>query len=300
MSESRFLRSLKPLLRFEQFIGPVNVKVNGKRNKMELLPVQYALSIVIIVLTNCAIFYEWQKSDGEEFSVSDRPLDVMLSFIIGLTYSFRHILLFYVCIFDRNKVIKNWNDILIFAASYRALNLKCIVYNKLTLLVILIPGIANYASMVFFTLSKSEMSELTLTITYLVGAVSKFTSTAQTFKFLTLITMYRHYFKQLNQMARMIVKNPSANSLPTLKLIVASHQHLHRLTVSTTNTLFLQILLIFSECIVFLTMFVYQFITDIRNSQYSNALECLPVVEFVFIIVYHILPCELCRKEVIN
>lgn len=290
------------MVKLQEIVGPINLKLNKQTNKMELIFERSMFSICALTFGFCQFIYIWNMG---LITLNWEMKVKTLMLIEYASIAVRYCSTIIGTIANRAFIIGLWNEILDLEIKYKDLNLHCRVYVKVTVILLLTPITLDFIVTSLGTALFTNMTTFFRLMQILCIFLNKSVILIINYKFFTFITMYANYFKQLNQELKNSITDASNCSLAKLKLIAMCHQclceHVKRISYYLSFHIILQI----GDCMVLLTYHLYVVIAFFLNDQPDgNSLELnqaiFSITVSIFTILVLIIPCELCMLQVMK
>lgn len=298
--------NLRWLLKMEEFFGPIPVKVNKKTNRMDLLRFRYAFWTFLCIFEVGSMIY--LMSDGvDRYALANHPLYVILIRMVGLSMTICQLVQLYFCLAYKERMIRNWNAVLSLThvlsdLSVSTSNNKTVkgrICTKFWCLMTLAPIMLNFG---YMAVADAKGRDQQMTGNFVLGTsmwmLRNLCMASQSCKLVVLLLTFKCGFEQLNVL---VVGSGGKRSLEKLRLVAIGHQYLCYLTRLTVGTFSVLVLASLANCIIILTVYLYQFIRIVGQKDFTlrALLEgLLPTLETVFVLALVIAPCELCMGQV--
>lgn len=299
MHKPEVLHKLRYLLKCIEIIGPINLKINPKTHKMELLKFRYNSWLIVMIFQAFSMLY---YSFEGKILISDGNTNTKTKILILLFFTsilVRYLITIICSCCFKNRTIDLWNHILNLDKTLKHLKLKCVIYHKTTILILLVTTFLNFVYNIIAVISNSNIEIIQKTIAVSGIAITRIIIMALFFKYMVLFTMYKNYFKQLNKKLLVVLTDNPAKNLLLLKNIARAHQYLCDLVKKTINELSLQILLTVSDCFLGLIIHVYSIILILSNYDIIElVMSFYFIIEMCCVILMLIIPSQLCAEQV--
>lgn len=299
MIKKHIAHELRFPLKWLELVGPIPLKHNQKTNKMELQTFKYIFNMVMLISILAAMIYFpliGAISDG----TSDTKAKILaLSSILSLILKYG--LALYDCLFEKTFITNYWYEIVNLDRTCRQLNLHCEINNKLVFLVVLTPTLLDYLFNICTIYLNKTMEIQYKVLTALGHLMTGVLISMIAFLFISLLTIVKNYFKQLNELLVITLDKHPRNSWFILNNIAKLHQYFYELSKTSLQIFSMQIITILGNCVVVITNYVYYSILMIINQEYDDlgfAVMLWPIIEALLSILFIIIPCELCMVEV--
>lgn len=301
MSKNIVKQKLEYLLKWMKFIGPVTMKFNQSTNRMELKTFQYILNIILMIITVTWTAYLLFSGNFYDESYTIKTKLLSISFILSVLSRYGFALYDYG--FNKNSILHYWNRILNLDSTCRSLKLQCIVNTKGIFITVVIFNFVDCFAHAFQTFNLPKIS-LSVKFAMVIGNLTtKILISMLAFLFLTLITMFKNYFKQLNEKLIFALETRPRHSLFIVNNIAKLHQYFYELTIILILMWSLHILTAFCSCLITLIINTHNVIGIIitqENNVFGLIESLWAVIEGCFQILVIIIPCNLCMEQVMH
>lgn len=292
-------KKLKYLVKWTEIFGPVNFKINHKSNKIQILYFRSTLMLIILLISLISYYHLLLKK-----ILKFENLYVQILYCIRVIYIIlRYSVTIFNCIFNKKMIINIWNNVLKLNKTCRALNLQCAPNSKIVLIAVFLPAAISISIDITLEFKNHRFATIRKWFSIWGILLTKILIATIYLQFLTLLIMYKNYFKQLNFRLKFVLQNNADNSYFVMKHIARNHQqfcdHINIIMPMFT----LHILLTMTEAVMNLTNNVYQIFLVCSNYDeekiYTLLISIIFVFEYTVYLLIVIIPCHKCMEEVI-
>lgn len=288
---------LKHLLLFLQYFYPLSVKVNAKTNKVDENRTANIIWLTqLFCTTSYGTYYLFNKLSSQYSTVQLK----LIGFMQVDALLTKGLFAFIMAVYHRKTIVTLLNDILSLENVGRKLNFKFGTSNKALLMSILL-YIINITFSAHRLSSPMYKGDLRRKMGYVAALLVDVLIPSTNFLFLSLLTLYIDYFKQLNSRLRcaLLLDSPS-KQLTAIKNVAIFHQKLAEIVNLSTRMLSPICISILCDCMLKITTYIYFFVSlliyDYPLSYIATAI--FYIIEAVIYMLLIVIPCEICMTYV--
>lgn len=298
MCKSGAVHKLHNIIKCFYYFATISINIDYTRNEIKLIKSKTIITLTIFTIFTVIISYLLLNGELLHKNASTPRRVVEISLLISVIS--QHFALILTSTYHQETIVKLWNDILNLDVVCKTLDLKYIVNDKLILLTITTCTLSDTVFGFIGIISESNESlryKIVCTTATITTIVMDFLGY---YKFMTLLTMYKNYFKQMNEKLAVILSRHEAD-LNLLKHFATLHNYFYKLLKDTTTVFSVQLIIIISHGVISTTGYIYNVFMELVSPN-PNFLAIVATVYFQILMLIHlsmiIAPSELCMYEV--
>lgn len=290
----KILSELNHIFRLSQIFGPLSIRLKGNLIKPILLH-----NIITVTIASVAFFFGAYFTFNVYFIKGIvKTVNKVLTTFLSLSIILKMWTVFFYVIMDGKKVIKLWNKLLKLENRCNLLDLKHESSKKINIFIVICSHsylTYKHFGEIFYNNNAVTSSALLL----MVG--SELLASILLLKYISLLTLYKNYFQQLNKKLEELVAVNKENRIFILKTIILFDEELFELTKLTNEIFSKQIISEFIESVAGTIGNLYNILSILYSSTYVDLETSIYYgLQAIGTLLIIIIPAELCLRNVSN